>query len=301
MPFISSVRGNYGPQGRFGRALGLASSTGGTITTAGGYRIHTFLLADTGTNFVSSGSGTVEYLVIGGGGAGGEYGGGAGAGGYLTGTLAVSATSYPITVGEGFKHPSAGNYQNPGPNGGNSVFSSVTAIGGGGGGSWDGPNNIGAPGGSGGGQGGHTGGGGGGAGGAGGNGTSGGPWPGFGTSVGQGTPGQGFPGGRGFGDPISGPKIGGPGGIGLSSSITGSAVTRAGGGAGSTHQGTSQPQGGSGVGGNGAYGSGPQPQFVGTSGVENTGSGAGGQQDDNTSNATYPKGANGIVIIRYPI
>jgi hypothetical protein len=111
MPFISSVRGNYGPQGRFGRALGLASSTGGTITTAGGYRIHTFLLADTGTNFVSSGSGTVEYLVIGGGGAGGEYGGGAGAGGYLTGTLAVSATSYPITVGEGFKHPSAGNYQ----------------------------------------------------------------------------------------------------------------------------------------------------------------------------------------------
>ena len=41
MPFISSVRGSYGAQGRFGkkRIIG-AGSTGGTITTAGGYRVY---------------------------------------------------------------------------------------------------------------------------------------------------------------------------------------------------------------------------------------------------------------------
>ena len=46
----------------------LTDSTGGTITTAGGYRIHTFTSAGT---FTASAAGTVEYLVVAGGGGGG--------------------------------------------------------------------------------------------------------------------------------------------------------------------------------------------------------------------------------------
>ncbi len=40
----------------------LANSTGGVITTAGGYRIHTFSSVGTFT-FTASGPGLVEYLV----------------------------------------------------------------------------------------------------------------------------------------------------------------------------------------------------------------------------------------------
>ena len=59
------------------------SATGGTVTTSGNYKIHTF----TGTGaFVVSDAGNqggVDYLVVaGGGGGGGGYGGGGGAGGY---------------------------------------------------------------------------------------------------------------------------------------------------------------------------------------------------------------------------
>jgi hypothetical protein len=77
----------------------------------------------------------VDYLVVAGGGSG-AYGGsggngGGGAGGFLTGTaLSVTAgTTYTVTVGAGgaavVSGPANGN------NGSNSVFSSLTAIGGG--------------------------------------------------------------------------------------------------------------------------------------------------------------------------
>ena len=86
------------------------TATGGTITTAGGYTIHTFTSSGT---FNASKAGTVEYLVIAGGGGGGStVGGGGGAGGYrATGygpsPLRGSAVSgletgtYTITVGAG--------------------------------------------------------------------------------------------------------------------------------------------------------------------------------------------------------
>lgn len=67
----------------------LATSTGGTITTAGGYRIHTFTASGT---FTASCAGTVEYLVVAGGGGGGKSqdsvrsGGGGGGGGCTNGT-----------------------------------------------------------------------------------------------------------------------------------------------------------------------------------------------------------------------
>ena len=80
MPFISSVRGSFGPQGRFGRRPGLSGSTGGTYTEAGGYGIHTFDSVGS-FSFVSAGAGTVEYIVVAGGGGGGTDQGDQGAGG----------------------------------------------------------------------------------------------------------------------------------------------------------------------------------------------------------------------------
>ena len=155
------------------------SATGGTITTSGDYKIHTF--TGDGTFTVSSvgntaGGGTgVSYVVLAGGGGGGSRnpGGGAagaGAGGYREGknsgdpysasplnapaglTVSASPGSYPVTIGAGGPaNSSPGNHQ--GGDGGQSVFSTITSAGGGGGGascSTNPPGN-GRPGGSGGG------------------------------------------------------------------------------------------------------------------------------------------------------
>lgn len=77
-------------------------------------------------------AGNVEVLVVAGGGKGGTNGGGAGgAGGLIHAAVhAVSAQAYAITVGNGGMASSA----DVGPNGENSVFDDLVAIGGGGGG-----------------------------------------------------------------------------------------------------------------------------------------------------------------------
>ena len=115
------------------------TATGGTVTTytVGGitYNVHTF--TGSGTFHVTAG-GDVRYLVVGGGGGGGTTqptgGGGGGAGGFLGGgsadTITVSAIDYTVTVGGG---GAAGANGAAGTNGQNSVFGSITAIGGGGG------------------------------------------------------------------------------------------------------------------------------------------------------------------------
>src|SRR6056300_1530467 len=77
------------------------TATGGTITTSGDYKIHTF----TGTNtFVVScagnpaGSTTVDYLVVaGGGGGGGICGGGGGAGGYRISYPNPATGGFPVS------------------------------------------------------------------------------------------------------------------------------------------------------------------------------------------------------------
>ena len=61
-----SVRGYRG--GGDGGGL-FVSATGGTVTTSGNYKIHTF--TGTGTFTVTTG-GTVEIILLGGGGAGGD-------------------------------------------------------------------------------------------------------------------------------------------------------------------------------------------------------------------------------------
>ena len=110
------------------------TATGGTITTDGDYKVHTFTSSGT---FTVSGLGAnstygakVEYLVVAGGAGGGSngHGAGGGAGGYRHNSaynFTVSAQGYSITVG-GY-----GNMQN---GGGNSTFSNITSAGGGSGG-----------------------------------------------------------------------------------------------------------------------------------------------------------------------
>jgi len=137
------------------------TATGGTITTSGDYKIHTF--TGPGTFTVSSlgnpagGPNTVDYLVTAGGGSAGSgnrqsRGSGAGgAGGYreshcsansgcytasplATSTgITVTATAYPITVGAGGAAPAAGPNNIPGNQGSPSIFSTITSTGGGGG------------------------------------------------------------------------------------------------------------------------------------------------------------------------
>jgi len=135
MPFIASARGSFGPQGRFGRkaSLGLGTS-GGTITTAGGYRIHTFTTVGNST-FTPSGSGEVEYLIIaGGGGTGSDLSGGGGAGGMQTGTISVTSQNYTVTVGNGGRSVlggTAGGNEGYGEKGENSSFAGIISEGGG--------------------------------------------------------------------------------------------------------------------------------------------------------------------------
>lgn len=107
-----------------------ADCTGGTITHVGTSTIHTFTSSST-FNCTGKGSGNVQVLVVAGGGSGGQtgviYPGGGGAGGLLyESTHAVTATSYSITIGLGGGPVSSGQ---------NSVFDTMTSVGGGFGGS----------------------------------------------------------------------------------------------------------------------------------------------------------------------
>ena len=82
-------------------------ATGGTITTSGNYKIHSFTGAGTFEITTLGDDAVVEYLVIAGGGAGAGRdgtgaGGGGGAGGYRTASdFGESASSEAITVGAG--------------------------------------------------------------------------------------------------------------------------------------------------------------------------------------------------------
>jgi hypothetical protein len=278
------------------------TATGGTITTCGNFKIHTF--TGPGTFCVScagncAGSDSVSYMVIAGGGGGGQGnngtpktgGGGGGAGGYREGKassdcytasplnapagLPVSVQGYPITVGGGAEGA------NPGPvgKGSNSVFSTITSTGGGGG-KGDEGTTVG-PGGSGGGS----------------SGDSGSPVSpgGLGNdpsvSPPQGNPGAGSPGAYGAGGGGAGAAGSTDnGGNGVATSITGSSVTRAGGGAGG---GSSGGTGGTGGGGNGGSGTG-----AGNNGTTNTGGGGGGA-GGSSCGTPASTGGSGIVVIRY--
>jgi hypothetical protein len=277
-------------------------ATGGdVITTDGTYWYHAF--KNSGLFDVKQ-SLTADVLVVaGGGGGGGVYGnqgaGGGGAGGIFYATSqSLTVSTHSVTVGAGGVGGVGGNlngggYLNPGTNGFNSTFGSLTAAVGGGGG---GGGSVGSNGGSGGGginfslAGGsstQTGTGGTGYGNAGG--------------TGQGSVNQ-F-GGSGGGAGAAGTG-GGAGGVGLntwsswaSATGTGSSGFYAGGGG--TSSSGSTTAGGSGGGGAAASST---SGVNATAGTLHTGGGGGGVYNNSTSaNATGGAGGSGIVIVRYPV
>jgi len=290
-------------------------ASGGTVTTCGDCKIHTF--TSPGTFSVSAASATaaeniVSYLVIaGGGGSAEDNGGGGGAGGYrelkspitpytaspLDGypsaplRVTVTAQDYPITVGAGGAGSPNPGGANAGLPGSNSIFSTITSAGGGGGG---GDDNADASNGG-------SGGGGGGRGGSNPPGKGSGNTPPVsppqgndggngGTSPAPGAGGGGGAGGVGSATP-SAPN-GGAGGTGATTGITGSNVTRAGGGGGGSGQGG----GSGGAGGSGGGGAGSASNTAGVSGTANTGGGGGGGGQAGGSGGS---GGSGIVVIRY--
>ena len=311
----------YGGGGYFpGLGNNYQGSTGFTFLSNVLYKIHTYAYANSDPFTVDTTTGTpsVDYLVVGGGGSGGYTGGGGGGGGaVLQGTITVaSATVYPVTVGLGGP-PTI--YQSPynvatGNNGGNrSVFSTV-AIGGGGGGGFGylTLSGNGLPGGSGGGAWGAV---------AYGTPSSGG----VGTHPGQdggdcnrpspattNTDGGGGGGWDGAGQDSFGAVSPGAGGIGHTVNFNGiSTVFGSGGGGGgaSGNANVSFALGGT-NGGNGAGWVGyPSTTYVpATPGVKNTGGGggAGGAQTASPPNPTNyyensAAGGDGVVMIRYPV
>jgi prepilin-type N-terminal cleavage/methylation domain-containing protein len=258
-----------------------------TETTDGSYVVDKYTLSGTATGTTTwqtpVGVSRVEYLVIGGGGSGGgAAAGGGGAGGFRTGTnFAVSGT-LTVTVGAGGPlviYPGSLN----GINGDSSIFSTITASGGGYGG-FD--SYVGGNGGS---------GGGGGTGGkSGGSGNLGGYNPVEGYNGGYGNSGLPYSGGGGGGAGGAGGTgggNGGTGGVGLTSDIIvrGTFLQYAGGGGGGSAQGGS---------GSASYGGGvgsyPGGKNAG-SGIAGTGGGGGGGYNGGAGGA----GGSGVVVIRY--
>ena len=332
--YVDSTQGwiNTGDSTSNVRGESFINATGGTITTSGDYKIHTFTGPGTFTVCAVASCASqniVSYMVVGGGGsggrggAGGDGGGGGGAGGFreykgpadcytaspLNGNpggtaVTVTATGYPITVGggSGGSGPTAVN----GGKGSNSVFSTITSTGGGGGGSNEygigfasppSPDD--------------------GTGGSGGGGRGGGiP---SGVVTGQGntppvSPSQGNPGGFGGGglgpNPLSPDNSsGGGGGATAPGSNSGPSTVAGPGGAGATTSisgtptayaggggGSAAPTIGSGGVGGGGYGSNAAGANAG-SGTANTGGGGGGAGC--AVDANSGAGGSGIVIIRY--
>jgi len=118
-------------------------ATGGTITTLGEYKLHSFTTGGSSIFTVTDGSGTIETLLIAGGGSGGTgqpngmstymTGGGGGAGGIVyASSVPVTPGNYPISVGNGGPGQASENTQ--GVNGTPTVAFGFTAVGGGGGG-----------------------------------------------------------------------------------------------------------------------------------------------------------------------
>lgn len=250
----------------------LAQCTNCTTTTVGTDVVHTFT-SGSGTFTPPAGINNVQYLVVGGGAGGGGLfngsnlggAGGGGAGGYQAGAaFAVTPSQvYNITVGAGGA-AGVGN-TSQGGTGGNSVFSTITANGGGGGAS-AGVNNDGVNGAS-----------GGGARISGNNGGTG--IAGQGNAGGNGNNAAGGGGGSAAAGANGGGTVGGAGGAGTSNNITGAAVTYATGGTGGNYDGT---------------------RAAGAPGAANTGNGGGGASGNNGGGAfNGGAGGSGIVVIRY--
>ena len=297
------------------------AATGGTITTSGNCKIHTF--TGPGTFTVTnlspcSAQNEISYLVVAGGGGGGgaARGGGGGAGGFretkspitpytaspLDGQpsapnrITVTATAFPITVGAG---GTKGTNAADGGVGANSVFSTITSAGGGTGrGATCGAGGNGGSGGGGNGEGSTS---------PGGTGNSPPTSPAQGTNGGAGRVVPGCRGGGGGGGAtVAGqqgqpPYKGGYGGDGATTSINASPTAFAGGGGGGGNGNSPFRGGAGGTGGGGAGGGRPSPGGnSGSAGTDNTGGGGGGASNTTCNPSGFGSaGGSGIVIIRY--
>jgi hypothetical protein len=299
------------------------TATGGTVTTSGDYKIHSFtgdgcFVVSCGGN--PSGSDSVDYLVVAGGGGGGQHpggdnGAGGGGGGYressgaasgcytisplgaCVSALPVSASTYPVTVGAGGPKGTCGITTGHGGQGSNSIFSTITSAGGGGGGGYAPACGTFTPAGRGGGPGGSGGGAGGGAG--------------YSNPVGTGntppvSPPQGQSGGTNNTTP-PGDQAGGGGGGATEAGVNGTGTNTGGGrgGAGATSSINGTPTGR--AGGGGASNGGASPCGSGTAGAVGTdasnaaanSAGGGGGIRCGSGGYTGGAGGSGIVIIRY--
>jgi hypothetical protein len=309
MPFVNSARSTFGPSGRFGSVAKLIA-TGGTITTVGSYKIHTF---NADGNFVVSSvpaSATLDILMVGGGGGGGATSrnncghGGGGAGGLIYRTSqTITAGTYAVVIGTGgigcindSTNPKANA-----TNGNNTTFNGLTALGGGGANCGNADVRPASNGGSGGG-GQHSG-------------TSTNFAGGNALQPGSASGGFGFKGGDGplssagspcwYGGGGGGAGAAGtngsanvvaPGGIGKQYDISGtSSYYAGGGGAGACEGGCSDSNGGLGGGG---LGTGGTHSGKNLNGGANTGGGGGGLTFNGVG-ATAGTGGTGVVIVRY--
>ena len=308
-----------------------------TETTPSKVEVYTDNSSSPGWRFLEEGGNAIvlplniEYLIVAGGGAGGNgMGAGGGAGGLIhnyngTALSLTAGTPYQVTIGDG----ATGTTSNQTVNGSDSVFNTLTAIGGGGGSSLQmqrsGGTKNGANGGSGGGSGASDG--------------NNAPYPGYGyggiaaqpssASGGYGNAGGApavktyYPGGGGGGagavgqTPASPTSPGGAGGAGLQVNIDGNNYYWAAGGGGVGYNSGSAGAGGIGGGGGGSCtGNSPavsgagggssinagsagiaSPDSIGGAGGANTGSGGGGASWSNNAGGN---GGSGIVILRYP-
>jgi hypothetical protein len=256
------------------------SASGGTITTSGNYRIHTFTTVGTSSfNILATGSiptnNTIEYLVVAGGGGGNlihiyngqnqNFGIGGGAGGVQTGSLLITSSGVNnIIVGNGGLGTDASIDQDaPGLNGSSSFALGITANFG-----YGATNGFDSTGGQ------------------------------SGNGFGKGFNNQLFsaPGGGGASEvgypsenPGGGLPNGGNGGNGIASSISGVSTYYGGGGGGNP------PNNGKGLGGLGGGGNSGSP---GGNGTANTGGGGGGSARGIGQKAG--NGGSGVVILRYP-
>jgi len=253
------------------------SASGGTITTSGNYKIHTFTSVGTSSfDILGLGSGTtnntIDYLVVAGGGGGNlvheqsgnkNQGIGGGAGGVQTGSLSATLGAKTIIVGAGgLGKVREGDQDAPGLNGNNSSALGITADFGFG--ATNGDDNTGGK---------------------------------SGNGYGRGTNNQlnSAPGGGGAsevgGNPHAPSVAGGDGGDGFASSISGVSTYYGGGGGGAPNAfGTGL--GGLGGGGNsGGGGTG--------NGTANTGGGGGASNRGSADSIGAGNGGSGIVIVRY--
>jgi hypothetical protein len=293
---------------------------GGYMSYSNGYWVHTF---PSSGSFIPFTNMEVEYLVIAGGGGGGGSGtdgsggvggGGGGAGGYRSSVIGelsgrnstaesrlslTANTNYTVTIGAG---GAAGtNGATPGK-GSNSVFSTITATGGGA--AWARFPLFSTPTDS-------------GNGGSGGGGSSD-----VNNAVGGlGTSAQGFDGGNSGDSSTQGYRTGaggggaggagistnnstnnyngGAGGSGLSSNITGTSIARAGGGGGGGGNTAGTGAGGAGGLGGGGRGGDRNGGANISAGTANTGGGGGGAGAGTSGSTTGTAGGSGIVIVRY--